>query len=154
MRGVKASCYAPRMKLSSLAVSLILAAAVLCAPAQTPAPQTAAAAPSAPASKAWFVRLIPPRATFLNDMTPRESALMDEHFAYWKAEFAKGTLIFGGPVLDPKGVFGVLVIEAATEDEARAIASADPSVKGGVNRIELAPMRVAFLKTAHDMPGK
>jgi uncharacterized protein YciI len=82
-------------------------------------------------------------------MTPRESALVDEHFAYWKSEFAKGTLLFGGPVLDPKGVFGVLVIEAATEEEARRIASSDPSVKGGVNRIEVAPMRVAFLKAAY-----
>jgi len=48
-------------------------------------------------------------------------------------------------VLDPKGVYGVLAIRAVTEAEARAIAEADPSVVAGVNRIELAEMRLAFL---------
>ena len=72
---------------------------------------------------------------------------MEQHFLYWKDQFAKGVCLFGGPVLDPKGVYGVLAIKAATEDEARTIAAADPSVKAGVNRIEVAEMRVAFLQT-------
>ena len=99
--------------------------------------------------KTWFVRLIPPRTTFLQDMTESEQKLMQEHFVYWKDLYAKGVCIFGGPVLDPKGPFGVLAIEAASEDEARAIASGDPSVKGGVNRIEVAEMRVAFPPKTH-----
>ena len=49
----------------------------------------------------------------------------------------RGVCVFGGPVFDPKGVYGVLAIRAATEDEARALASADPSVKAGLNRIEV-----------------
>jgi uncharacterized protein YciI len=121
---------------------LLFAAATLCA--QTPAANLDPAAP-APAQKSWFVRLIPPRPTFDKDMTDAEGKLMDLHFAYWKDEFAKGVCVFGGPVFDSKGVYGVLAIRAATEDEARAIASADPSVKAGMNRIEVSEMRIAFL---------
>jgi uncharacterized protein YciI len=135
------------MKLLPLA-ALLLAAGGACLLAQPVAAQSAPAsqAAPAPAKKTWFVRLIPPRPTFDKDMTEAEQKLMQQHFVYWKDLFEKGVCLFGGPVLDPKGVYGVLAIEAATEDEARAIASADPSVKGGVNRIEVAEMRVAFLR--------
>jgi uncharacterized protein YciI len=110
------------------------------APAASPAPT-----PSAPVLKSWFVRLIPPRPTFDKDMTDAEQKLMEQHFVYWKDQFARGVCVFGGPVFDPKGVYGVLAIRAATEDEARSLASADPSVKAGLNRIEVAEMRIAFL---------
>ncbi len=126
---------------------LLLALAFFAAPylnAQAPA-ASPAFAPAPPALKTWFVRLIPPRPTFAQDMTDNEHKLMEQHFAYWKDQFAKGVCVFGGPVLDPKGVYGVLAIRASTEDEARAIASADPTVKAGLNHIEVAEMRIAFL---------
>jgi uncharacterized protein YciI len=121
---------------------LLLAIPPICAqaPAADPAP-----ASSAPAIKTWFVRLIPPRPTFDKDMIEAEQKVMEQHFLYWKDLFAKGVCLFGGPVLDPKGIYGVLAIRASTEDEARAIAAADPSVKSGVNRIEVAEIRIAFL---------
>jgi uncharacterized protein YciI len=114
--------------------------------AQAPAadPKPAAPAP-APAMKTWFLKLIPPRPTFDKDATPAEQALMEQHFHYWKDLTDKGVCIFGGPVLDPRGVYGVLAIRAASEDEARALADGDPSVKAGVNRMEVAEMRLAFL---------
>ena len=113
--------------------------------AQAPAASPAAAAP---AMKDWFIRLIPPRPTFDKDMTEAEHKLMEQHFVHWKDLFAKGVCVFGGPVLDPKGVYGVLAIRAATEGEAHDIASGDPSVKAGLNRIEVAEMRIAFLQAA------
>ena len=48
-------------------------------------------------------------------------------------------------MLDPNGVFGVLVVRTATESEARELASGDPSVKAGINKIEVAEMKIAFL---------
>jgi uncharacterized protein YciI len=131
--------------------ALLSAAGIACALAQPVAAQTAPAsqAQTPPAMKTWFVRLIPPRPTFMQDMTESEQKLMQEHFVYLKDLYSKGICIFGGPVLDPKGVYGVLVFEAATEVEARAIASADPSVKAGLNRIEVAEMRVAFPPKSH-----
>jgi uncharacterized protein len=117
------------------------------AAAQTPAPG-AQPAQAAPVMKTWFLRLIPPRPTFDKDMTDAEGALMEQHFVYWKAQFDKGVCLFGGPVLDPRGVYGVLAIRAATEEEARALADGDPSVKAGLNRMEVAEMKLAFLGRA------
>jgi uncharacterized protein YciI len=128
---------------SLLALLLFIAPAIYAqAPASAQAPSTF------PQLKTWFLHLIPPRPTFNKDMTEAEHALMEKHFEYWKEQYAKGVLLFGGPVLDPHGWYGVIVLRAATEDEARAIASADPSVKAGVNKIDAAEMRVSFpLKT-------
>jgi uncharacterized protein YciI len=119
---------------------MLLAAGIACALAQPVAAQSAPAAQAsnAPAMKTWFIRLIPPRPTFDKDMTETEQKLMEQHFLYWKDLFEKGICLLGGPVL-----------EAASEDEARAIAAADPSVKAGVNRIEVAQMRVAFPPRTH-----
>jgi uncharacterized protein YciI len=120
--------------------------------AHSPVAMPSAAAQSAPASqlpparKAWFIRLIPPRPTFDKDTTGAEQKLMDQHFLYWNGLFEKGVCVFGGPVLDPTGVYGVLAVWAAGEEEARALADADPSVKAGLNRIEVAEMRIAFLQ--------
>ena len=125
-----------------LLATLFLSAAWLAA--QAPAPN-AKPAEAAPPMKTWFLRLIPPRPTFDKDATPAEQALMEQHYLYWKDLFDKGVCVFGGPVLDPRGVYGVLAIRAATEDEARALADGDPSVKAGVNRMEVAEMRIAFL---------
>ncbi|HTX75757.1 MAG TPA: YciI family protein [Terracidiphilus sp.] len=142
------------MKFARFALALALPLAMLgsvSAPAQSPTAPSAVT-PAQPL-KTWFIRLIPPRTTFITDMTADEKKAMEDHFAYWKAEFAKGVCIFGGPVLDPKGVYGVLAIRAATEDDARAIAMADPSVQAGINKIEIAEIKVAFLGQATD-PAK
>ena len=95
--------------------------------------------------KSWLIRLIPPRPTFANDETPAEQAAMKQHFAYWKDLNDKGICEFGGRVLDPKGTFGILVVRAETEDAARALGAADPSVKSGINKIDVVEMRVAFV---------
>ncbi len=141
----------PRMKMLRIAATLVLSLAPLAGGqlfAQTPAadakPQEAK-----PVTKTWFIRLIPPRPTFAQDATPAEEAVMAQHFVYWKDLNEKGVCIFGGPVLDPKGVFGILVVKAATEDEARALGEGDPSVKAGINKIEVAEIRVAFVPVHH-----
>jgi uncharacterized protein YciI len=99
----------------------------------------------ASAKRTWFVRIVPPRPSFDKDASPTERALMDEHFVYWKDLFDKGVCLFGGPVLDSRGVYGVLAVEAATDDEARALAGADPSVKAGLIRTQVAEMHAVFL---------
>jgi uncharacterized protein YciI len=136
------------MKARAFAAILLLAGSI-CSFAQNgatpPASANQSAHPPATGEKSWFVRLIPPRTTFPQDMTEREKKLMEDHYAYWKGRFEAGVCVFGGPVMDPRGVYGVLAIRAATEDEAHAIASADPSVKAGLMRLEVAEMEIAFL---------
>jgi uncharacterized protein len=110
---------------------------------------TSNAAEAQTGAKSWLIRLVPPRPTFADDATPAEQALMEQHLVYWKDLNAKGICEFGGPVLDPKGAYGILVVRAKTEEEARTIGEADPSVKGGVNRIEVAEMHLAFMPVQH-----
>jgi uncharacterized protein len=100
-------------------------------------------------AKSWLIRLVPPRPTFANDATPAEQSMMQQHLAYWKELNDKGICVFGGPILDAKGAYGILVVHADTQEEARALGEADPSVKSGLNKIEVAEMRLAFVPVQH-----
>jgi uncharacterized protein YciI len=91
----------------------------------------------------FFFKLIPPRSTFPQDITPDESVLMDRHAQYFRKEFEAGKVLIYGPVFSPEGAFGMSVLEVADEAEARALCENDPSVKAGMNRWEVYPMRVA-----------
>jgi uncharacterized protein YciI len=101
--------------------------------------------PAQPAPPQFYLRLTPPRPTFATDMTPQEEALMEQHAAYWAEQFKTGKVLILGPVLDPKGAFGMLVVEC-TEAEARTMAEGDPTVKAGMNKIEVMPMHVFMRK--------
>lgn len=147
-RSTGAHVMLPVMKSLLLAAALLVASSTFALAQQANAPSS----PAAPAKKAFFIRLIPPRPTFAQDMTDAEQKVMEQHFLYWKGLFEKGVCVFGGPVLDPRGAYGVLAVIAASEDEARSMAANDPSVKGGINRIEVAEMRIAFLPQVHQQP--
>jgi len=94
--------------------------------------------------KTWLVRLIPPRPSFAEDITPAEGAIMDSHAKYLQGLFERGVCLFGGPVFDPRGVYGIAVLVAEDEAAAREFASADPCVKARLQRVEIAEMRLAF----------
>ena len=134
--------------LLGLAPVLFAQAPAASAPAATPA-ANASPTEGKPPMKSWLIRIIPPRPTFDKDSTPAEDALMEQHFAYWKDLNEKGVCIFGGPVLDPKGVYGIIVVRAVDEDGARALGDGDPSVKGGLIKIDVAEMKVAFVPVHH-----
>jgi len=129
-------------------ISTALMLAALLAPQRSlTQDSTLAAAATTPAPKQrFFLKLVPPRPTFATDITPEEAKLMQLHADYWTAQFAKGSVLIIGPVLDPKGVFGMAVLETATEEEARPLAINDPSVKAGLNKVELSPMRLFLMK--------
>jgi uncharacterized protein len=90
--------------------------------------------------KRFLFKLIPPRPTFFQDMTQAERKVMQEHVVYWKGLADKGLAVVFGPVLDPKGVWGVAVVEAADEEEARALVPNDPVFKASLGAIEVHPM--------------
>jgi uncharacterized protein len=91
----------------------------------------------------FFFRLIPPRASFPGDASAEELALMKAHAEYFAGLFAAGSVLLYGPVRSPAGAFGVAVLEVENEEQATGIAQNDPSVVGGLNRFEVAPMRVS-----------
>jgi len=94
----------------------------------------------------FFLKLIPPRSTFATDMTPEEGVVMTKHAAYWAELFKTGKVLIIGPVLDPKGAWGMAVLETNSLADAQQMADNDPSVKSGLNKVELSPMQVFLRK--------
>jgi len=86
----------------------------------------------------FFVRTQNPRPTFHLDMNPDERALMGRHVAYWSEQAVRGTAIVFGPVMDPKGVYGIGVYEVSDEQEMRDLLNRDPA--NGLLKYEWFPM--------------
>lgn len=84
----------------------------------------------------YSVRLIPPRPSFAQDMDDRERNLMAEHGRYWRGFMDKGEVIVFGPVLDPKGVYGLGVVRMESEERLKAMLAGDPSIASGLNTVE------------------
>ena len=97
--------------------------------------------------KKYFVfKLIPHRPSFAEDMTEEERDIMKQHVAYWTEIAEKRVAIVFGPVLDPKGIYGLGIIEVENEDQAHILAAKDPAVKSGLQRLEIYPMRATLRK--------
>ena len=90
--------------------------------------------------KRFLLRAVPPRRTFAEDMTEAEREVMQEHVIYWTGLADRGTAIVFGPVLDPKGTWGVAIVQVEDEAELRAILTNDPAAKAGVLTNEIYPM--------------
>jgi uncharacterized protein YciI len=90
----------------------------------------------------FFLKLIPPRASFPFDITDEERAIMADHAVYLKEIFVAGKLLSYGPVFDTAGAYGMGIFETADQAEAEAIMAQDPSITSGLNTFALFPMRV------------
>jgi uncharacterized protein YciI len=100
-----------------------------------------------PEKKYFLLKLIGPRPDFAATMTEAEMKVMQEHGAYLTKYVDKGSLIIMGPVLDPKGAWGMAVFEAGSEDEVRAIIAKDPTTLSGLGfRWEIYPMLRAVVR--------
>jgi len=87
----------------------------------------------------FFLKLNPPRQSFTLDMTDEERNIMQKHVAYWKPYVDDGTVIVLGPVMDPKGGYGIAVVAIESEDQLKKILADDPA--NGLNSYEVYPMR-------------
>jgi uncharacterized protein YciI len=92
--------------------------------------------------KHYLITYKPPRADFAENATAEESAVLERHFEYLKSQEANGRLILAGRTEDAS--FGIVVIQADSETEARRIMDNDPAVKEGVFSGELKPFRLAI----------
>jgi len=93
----------------------------------------------------FFVcRLIAPRPTFAFDMTKAERELMGRHGVYLRRWAEEGSVILFGPVGDPRGPWGLAIIEADDEAGARQIMDADPVLQSDAGfSHEILPMMQA-----------
>ena len=96
--------------------------------------------------KHFFLKLIPPRPTFFVDMTEEERDMMKEHGQYWRSLMERGIAIVFGPVLDPRAVWGLGIVEAINEDEVRSFTADDPAIKSGLTTLEIYPIQAVIRK--------
>ncbi len=90
----------------------------------------------------FLLRIEPVRAGFtLQNMTEEEQKSASAHLAYLKGLFGEGKLTFAGQAFDPKGLFGIIVVNAPDLESANALLHGDPLVKANVFRGEVVPFR-------------
>jgi uncharacterized protein YciI len=92
----------------------------------------------------YLIMYRPPREDFAENATPEETAIIERHFEYLQKQEAEGRLILAGRPED--GRFGIALVEAKSENEAKQIMADDPAVKEGVFSGELLPFRLAILR--------
>jgi uncharacterized protein YciI len=97
--------------------------------------------------KTFFCKLIAPRATFAQDMSAAEAQIMQEHAAYWRGWMDRGHVVAFGLVADPRGVFGIGIVEVEDEADVRSLKANDPTIKANVGfAFEVHPMPRGVLK--------
>ncbi len=92
-----------------------------------------------PEKKNFFLKLNPPRASFMTDMTVEEKSTMQKHVAYWAPYVNDGTVVVLGPVMDPKGGYGIAVVRVDSDEHLQQLLINDPA--NGLNSYECYPMR-------------
>src|SRR5579883_1347246 len=96
----------------------------------------------------FFVRTQNPRPTFHLDMTPEERDTMNRHVAYWTEKANAGIAIVFGPVMDPKGVYGMGVYRVQDEQEMEGMLANDPAK--GLLQYDFFPMPRAIVGAIHE----
>ncbi len=95
----------------------------------------------------FFIKTTNPRPTFHLDMTPEERLIMERHGAYWSEKATQGIAIVFGPVMDPKGVYGIGVYQVRDKAQMRELLERDPA-KGLLHYEVVLPMARAVVGVA------
>jgi len=88
--------------------------------------------------KYYAIKLNPRRADFAQTMTVQERTIMQQHIGYWKLYLDKGVMLIFGPVLDPKGTYGLGIVAVDSEEELKELLHNDPATT--INDYEYHPM--------------
>lgn len=90
--------------------------------------------------KLFFVlHLLPCRPDFAMTMTHDERSIMLQHVEYWRKLLNKGKVYAYGPVIDPKGIYGLGIVSVDSEQELKDFIANDPA--GKINKYEYFPMK-------------
>lgn len=88
----------------------------------------------------FFLKHNSPLATFMMDMTLDGKAIIQKHVAYWTGLLNENIAKVFGPVLDPKGGYGVGSVD--NEEHLKQIFANDPAK--GLNQYEYYPIGAGF----------
>jgi uncharacterized protein YciI len=86
----------------------------------------------------YMLKLLPSRPDFAMTMTDEERKIMLEHIAYWKPYLESGLMLVMGPVIDPKGPYGLGIVKPDSADQLRELISRDPAA--AINQYEYYPI--------------
>jgi uncharacterized protein len=64
----------------------------------------------------YFLKLNPPHASFMMEMSDDEKATMQKHVVYWTTLLNDGIVIVFGPVMMPNGGYGAGVVSVDNEN--------------------------------------
>jgi uncharacterized protein YciI len=102
-----------------------------------------------PATGQFLLRIEPTRAGFtLQNTTAEERRLASEHLQDLMSLTDSGKLSLAAQVFDPKGLWGIVIVNAPDREAAVALLEGDPMVKAKVFRGEVLPVRVVLEKPA------
>lgn len=87
----------------------------------------------------YAVYLLPSRPDFAMTMTAEEKAIMGQHVTYWTELLKLGKVYAFGPVIDPKGMYGLGIVAVENEQELKDFIANDPAEK--INKYEYFPMK-------------
>jgi hypothetical protein len=90
----------------------------------------------------FLVRLLPPRPTFMQDMTDAERATMQAHGADRGGLMDEGKVLVDAPVLGPRGGWGLGIMEVADEAEVWRLVAGDPVAQAKLGTYEVSPLGV------------
>lgn len=96
-----------------------------------------------------YVLKLQPDYKVEKNWTPVINETVGKHFNYLKDLTNKGTVIMAGRSdydISSDNVFGIVVFEAATAEEATKIMQGDPAVIGKIMTAELHPFSVALMR--------
>ncbi|WXG44066.1 MAG: YciI family protein [Promethearchaeati archaeon SRVP18_Atabeyarchaeia-1] len=91
---------------------------------------------------AYVLRLT--RREAFGNFSPKEQAVVDEHFEYLKKGLAEKRVILAGPCLD--GEFGIVIFRATSIKDAESFMKNDPAIKKGVMAGDLHSFRVSIME--------
>ena len=102
-----------------------------------------------PDSTLFLYKIQPVRPDMLSvGPTPEEGETISQHFDYLQGLTEAGVVLLAGRTLNTDhSSFGIVILRAGSEEEARRIMVDDPAVKRRVMRAELYPYRIALLGT-------
>jgi hypothetical protein len=93
----------------------------------------------------YLYRVHPARDGFLTSPTPHEVSSVEAHFRYLAELTRRGVVLLAGRTLnEDASTFGIVVFEALSDVEARAIMQADPAVTAGTFIAKLYPYQIAL----------
>lgn len=108
---------------------------------------TAGLAQEAKPKQFLIVLRLTPTYHDLKNWTDKENRIVGEHFRKLQELQKAGKLILAGrTTVEESRTMGLIVFEAASEEEARGVMNADPAVANGIMTAELFPYAVALYK--------